>query len=80
MQQTRALLAVPLVLLSREESRGVPLKRTFWALQTWIRNCSVGVGPLHRHTSRTQASVAGCVCNRSVCTGLCRRLTNMVLM
>ena len=49
-QQTRALLAVPLVLLSREESRGVPLKRAFWALHTWIRNCSVGVGPLRRRT------------------------------
>ena len=49
-QQTRALLVVLLVLLSREDSRGVPLKRAFWALHTWIRNCSVGVGPLHKHT------------------------------
>ena len=49
MQQTRALLVVLLVLLSREDARGVPLKRAFWALHTWIRNCSVGVGPLHEH-------------------------------
>lgn len=50
MQQTRALLVVLLVLERREESRGVPLKRALWALHTWIRNCSVGVGPLRRRT------------------------------
>ena len=50
MQQTRALLVVLPVLERREDSRGVPLKRAFWALHTWIRICSVGVGPLRRRT------------------------------
>lgn len=46
-QQMRALSAVLPLLLSREDCRGVPLKRACCALHTCARNCSVGVRPLH---------------------------------